>query len=47
MWEKLLKKLIVKPDYVWLMIDALHIKVHPHGTGAIGGNQNMGHTKGA
>lgn len=27
------------------MIDAAHIKVHAHGTGAVGGNQNMGPTK--
>ena len=35
-----------EPDYEWLMIDASHIKVHPHATGAIGGNQAMGRTKG-
>jgi transposase len=35
-WEKLLETLIDEPDYEWLMIDASHIKVHPHGTGAIG-----------
>lgn len=28
------------------MIDASHIKVHPHGTGAVGGNQVMNRTKG-
>jgi hypothetical protein len=28
------------------MIDALHVKVHQHGTGARGGNQDMGITKG-
>jgi hypothetical protein len=28
------------------MIDASHIKVHPHATGAVGGNQDMGLTKG-
>ena len=28
------------------MIDASHVKVHPHGTGAVGGNQDMSHTKG-
>ena len=28
------------------MIDACHIKVHLDGTGAQGGNQDMGRTKG-
>ena len=45
-WESLLERLIVEPDYEWLMIDASHIKVHPHATGARGGNQGMGRTKG-
>ena len=45
-WERLLEVLVNKPDYQWLMIDATHIKVHPHGTGAVGGNQDMGRTKG-
>jgi len=45
-WEKLVEILKSEPDYEWLMIDASHIKVHPHGTGAEGGNQDMGRTKG-
>ena len=45
-WEKLLEQLIVEPDYEWLMIDASHIKAHPHAAGAEGGNQDMGRTKG-
>ena len=45
-WETLLENLIVEPDYEWFMIDASHVKVHPHGTGAVGGNQDMGRTKG-
>ena len=45
-WEKLLEKLVTDVDYEWLMIDASHIKVHQHGTGAKGGNQDMGVTKG-
>ena len=45
-WERILEALIVDPDFEWLMIDASHIKVHPHGTGAVGGNQDMGKTKG-
>ena len=45
-WEKMLEALIDDPDYEWLMIDATHIKVHPHAAGAVGGNQDMGRTKG-
>lgn len=40
-WEKLLEVMIDQPDYEWLMIDASHCKVHPHATGAKGGNQDM------
>jgi hypothetical protein len=28
------------------MIDASHVKVHPHAAGAVGGNQDMERTKG-
>ena len=45
-WEKLLEILISEPDFEWLMIDASHIKVHPHAAGAHGGNQDMGRTEG-
>jgi transposase len=45
-WERVLEALIDEPDYEWLMIDASHIKVHQHGAGAKGGNQEMGRTKG-
>ena len=45
-WEALLEQLIDEPDYEWLMIDASHIKVHPHAAGARGGNQAMNLTKG-
>jgi transposase len=45
-WEHLLKLTIDQPDMEWLMIDASHIKVHPHAAGATGGNQDMGITKG-
>ena len=45
-WEKLLEQLVVDPDFEWLMIDATHIKVHPHASGARGGNQEMSRTKG-
>ena len=42
----LLEQAIDTPDFEWLMIDASHIKVHPHAAGAVGGNQDMGRTKG-
>ena len=45
-WERLLELLIEEPDFEWLMIDASHIKVHPHASGAAGGNQDMERTKG-
>ena len=45
-WEKLLEKLMNEPDYEWLLIDASHVKVHPHAAGAKGGNEAMGRTKG-
>jgi transposase len=46
LWEALLEKIIEEPDFEWLMIDASHVKVHPHAAGAKGGNQAMGRTKG-
>lgn len=45
-WEKLLEAMIDEPDFEWLMIDASHVKVHPHAAGAAGGNQEMSRTKG-
>jgi transposase len=45
-WDKILEQLIDEPDFEWLMIDASHCKVHPHATGAVGGNQDMERTKG-
>ena len=45
-WEKLLDILIDQPDYEWLMIDASHVKVHPHASGAKVGNQDMARSKG-
>ncbi len=32
-WESLLEQFMDEPDYAWLMIDASHIKVHPHAAG--------------
>ena len=45
-WEKLLNQVLEEPDCEWLLIDASHVKVHPHATGAVGGNQSMSRTKG-
>ena len=45
-WDQLLDTVVDDPDFEWLMIDANYIKVHPHGTGARGGNQAIGRTKG-
>jgi transposase len=45
-WKKLLEVFIEQADFEWLIIDASHIKVHPHAAGALGGNQAMGLTKG-
>ena len=45
-WERVLEALIKEPDFEWVMIDASHVKVHPHAAGAVGGNQGMGVTKG-
>ena len=45
-WEKLFNLFVQNPDFEWLMIDSSYIKVHPHAAGAVGGNQDMGRTKG-
>jgi transposase len=45
-WEGLLAQWVTEPDFEWLMIDASHIKVHPHAAGAQGGHQDMGRTQG-
>ena len=45
-WEKILEAIVDAPDFEWLMIDASHVKVHPHAAGAKGGNQEMARTKG-
>ena len=45
-WERLLDEVVDEPDFEWIMIDASHVKVHPHAAGAVGGNQDMSNTKG-
>ena len=45
-WEGLLEILVNDPDYEWIMIDATHVKVHPHAAGPVGGNQDMTRSKG-
>ena len=44
--ERILSAVAKRPDFAWLMIDASHCKVQPHASGAIGGNEGMGRTKG-
>lgn len=38
-FERLLNIVADDPDLEWLMIDASHIKVHPHAAGAKGGTK--------
>jgi len=45
-WSSVFETLTGDPDMEWLMIDATHIKVHVHATGASQGNDEMGMTKG-
>ena len=45
--ETLLEIFVKEPDMEWLMIDTSHSKVHPHASGAKGGNQDMSRTKGS
>lgn len=45
-WAKLLEIFADKPELEWLLIDASYVKVHPHATGAAGGNEDMERTKG-
>lgn len=45
-WERVLAELIDEPDMEWLMIDGSHVKAHQHAAGAVGGNEDMGRTKG-
>ena len=35
-----------EPDLEWLMLDASHVKIHPHAAGAKGGNEAIARTKG-
>ena len=46
LWGALPEHLVDEPDCKWLMIDASHLKMHPHASGAVGGNQAMGRAKG-
>ena len=45
-WENILSALVDDVDFEWLMIDATYVKVHADGTGARGGSQEIGRTKG-
>jgi putative transposase len=39
-WERIFKRLSDDPDFEYVLIDATHIRVHQHGTGAKGGLKN-------
>ena len=39
-WERVFKALSDDPDFEYVLIDATHIRVHQHGTGAKGGLKN-------
>ena len=45
-WEQLLELFVQEPDLTWIMIDGSYIKAHQHACGAVGGNQDIGRTKG-
>jgi transposase len=45
-WERILEVIVDCNDFKWLIIDATFVKVHKHGHGAKGGNQEIGRTKG-
>ena len=45
-WGKLLDTLANDPDLEWLMIDGNYVKAHRYGMSAVGGNQEVGRTKG-
>ena len=47
-WKKLWEILMAmaEPDLEWLMLDASHVKIHPHAAGARGGNEAIARTKG-
>ncbi len=46
-FERLLAIVSDEPDLEWLMIDASHIKVHPHAAGAKGGTKALQEPRGA
>lgn len=41
-WQRLFEMFSGDPDLEWLMIDATHIKAHPHAAGAKGGTKAWG-----
>lgn len=45
-WTKLMLILVGEKGMEWLMVDATHIKLHPHAAVAKGGNEGMSRTKG-
>ena len=45
-WERLLEAVVDDPDFEWLMVDSTCVMVHHDGTGAEGGTEAAGLTKG-
>ena len=45
-WEKILEMVTEDADTEWIMIDSTYCKCHQHASGARGGNQSIGLTKG-
>ena len=45
-WEKILEMVTEEADTEWIMIDSTYCKCHQHASGARGGNQSIGLTKG-
>ena len=45
-WERLLEAVVDDPDFEWLMAGSACVKVHHDGTGAEGGTEAAGLTKG-
>ena len=39
-WQRIFKRFSDDPDFEYVLIDATHIRVHQHGTGAKGGLKN-------
>ena len=45
-WEGIFEAVLGESECSWLLIDASFVKAHHHAHGAIGGNQDIGRSKG-